>query len=188
MRYNVIYPLLMTLMLSGVILLSPITVAFWRDGGIFPKLSPLLSILFPFYIAALAAVSTFSGSPEINKPFPPDADGRRVTLPMRGAKGFVVPVEISQRHFLSLLFGYCCILSLFLLFVSSFSGLLSISINTEATMLREFFRWSFFIVFTFIFFQMLVLTLLAVYYLSDKIHRRTPSSADEIILKKDQKD
>ncbi|CAM3349841.1 hypothetical protein PANO111632_15760 [Paracoccus nototheniae] len=184
-RYNYIYPLIATSSLIAFLFFAPISVGYWRDGGFFPKLAPLLSILFPFYIASLAAVSTFSGSTEIDKTFPEDSRGRSVYLPMRGKMGEIELIEITQRHFLSLLFGYCCIVSLVLLFVASLSSLVSVGIPIEGVKTRWWFSNITFGVFLFLFFQMLTLTLFAVYYLSDKIHRTSSVTGNEVLKSTD---
>lgn len=180
-RYNYVYPLATTALVLLAVHAGPIDISLWRDGGISTKLSPLLAVLFPFYVAALAAVSTFPGSSEIDKPFPPDSKGVCVTLAYPGRGGVVVPHKITQRHFLSLLFGYCCVLSVVLLLLSSISAPIAAGLKVDNADARWWTSNISFAIYIFIFFQMITLTLLAIYYLSDKIHRRSEPTGDDML-------
>lgn len=95
LRYNLVYPFICSVVIIFGYYVVPVPEEHWANFSLSQKLAPLLSLLFPFYVASLAAVSTFSGSIEIDSPFPEDAHGRIVTLPYRGVMGFVTAHRIT---------------------------------------------------------------------------------------------
>lgn len=79
---------------------------------------PLVKASAPFFIAALAVVSTFAGPELFSEPFKMKEP---VTLHVIGERGEPELKDVTPRHFLSLLLGYCCLLSLVPFLVSIFS-------------------------------------------------------------------
>lgn len=110
--YNLIYPLTFSLMTILILILVNDYVPL-NISSIVDLTSPILITLTPFYVAALAAVATFKG----NKKFDEPMDGNTPTLVIRvGGKN--KEIDLSLRYFLSLLFGYCSVLSFFLFLTS----------------------------------------------------------------------
>lgn len=149
---------------------SPIFSSQFRDAAlgnmnILDRSSDLLSILTGFFVAALAAVSTFGGDEmdEIMPGHPP------VTLQnSRGQK----PEELSRRRFLSFLFGYLAFLSLALYLM----GFVYYAIqNYFLAAYFPDFQKAFFVIFWAAYGlalgNLLANTLLGLFYLSDRIHR-----------------
>lgn len=136
--------------------------------GLLNQLSAFLAVFAPFFLASLAAVATFAGPDFLDESFQMSSD---VELDIVGELGALQPMDVTPRHFLSLLFGYCCViaLGLFLLtiLVPAIAPGVSDLFGTWATILG----WLFLFLFLFLFFQIILLTLLGIYYLSDKIHR-----------------
>lgn len=167
-RYNIVYPGLLSAFSAALVFLAIDDISIFSRGGLLSSIVPFLSILAPFYVAALAAVSTFSGKPDFDEKFKMTEP---VTLNIPGERGIPEEVEITQRHFLSLLFGYCCVVSLALLLFSIavpvFTGAVSIASTDGLRIIKS----AAFLVYSFALFQVIILTLLAVYYLADKIHR-----------------
>lgn len=137
------------------------------QGGLLAGFSQLLAILAPFFIASLAAVATFAANETFDKKFKMAEPVQLNVL----EKGKFKTRDISLRQFLSLLFGYCGVISLTLFLITLVGPIISSG-------LADFFGWwasclgkIFFILFVFIFCHMITATLLGLYYLSDKMHR-----------------
>lgn len=168
LKYNWIYPLVLGSAISfGVLTLGTAADAF-DDGGLILSLIPLLSILSPFYIAALAAVSTFSGNDAVDKPF---QMRQPVLLSVIGSGGDWEDIEVTPRHFLSMLFGYSTALSLLLLLLAIFSPLVLAALQKLPACYVGYGLSVFLCGFLFMFSQLVLGTLLGVYFLADKIHR-----------------
>lgn len=169
LRYNWIYPLLLGGVVSfGVLKLGSAPDAF-KNGGLILSLIPLLSILSPFYIAALAAVSTFAGNGSVDRPF---EMRKPVLLSVIGGGGDWEDIELTPRHFLSMLFGYSTALSLLLLLLAIFSPLVLAAFQKILLGCARYGLSAFLFVFLFLFSQLVLGTLLGVYFLADKIHRK----------------
>lgn len=167
-RYNWIYPLTIGGATAlGVLQLATATSLFEADGVV-RSFSPVLSILAPFYIAALAAVATFSGNQSVDRPF---EMSQPVLLKVIGDGGDWEDINITPRHFLSLLFGYCTSLSIVLLLISIFAPFISKFAEMAECKWEPFLLGSIFLMFTVLLSQLFLATLLGVYYLADRIHR-----------------
>lgn len=169
LKYNWVYPILLGGAVTfGVLKLSAAEMAF-QPGGLLLSLVPLLSILSPFYIAALAAVSTFTGNKAVDRPFEMRDP---VLLSVAGDGGDWTDIEVTPRHFLSLLFGYSTALSLLLLLLAIFSPLTLLAFKSVLPDYTDFGISVFLCAFLVLFSQLILGTLLGVYFLADKIHRR----------------
>lgn len=168
LRYNWIYPLLIGGATAfGILQLVAVPSLFEADGFV-RSFTPVLSILAPFYIAALAAVATFSGNPSVDRPF---YMSQPVLLKVIGDGGDWENIDVTPRHFLSLLFGYCTSLSILLLLVSIFAPFIAKLAETVSYNWASFLLLAVFLVFTVLLSQLILGTLLGVYYLADRIHR-----------------
>lgn len=166
--YNWIYPLVLGGATAlGILQLVTATSLFEADGLV-RSFTPVLSILAPFYIAALAAVATFSGNQSVDSPFDMS---QPVLLKVIGDGGDWENIDVTPRHFLSLLFGYCTSLSIFLLLVSIFAPFIAKLVEIASCGWASFFLSTVFVVFAFLLSQLILGTLLGVYYLADRIHR-----------------
>lgn len=168
LRYNWIYPLLLGGATAlGILKLVPVTSLFEADGFM-RSFTPVLSILAPFYIAALAAVATFSGNKSVDRPFDMS---QPVLLKVIGDGGDWENIDVTPRHFLSLLFGYCTSLSILLLLVSIFAPFIAKLAETTSCNWTAFSLSAVFLVFAVLLSQLILGTLLGVYFLADRIHR-----------------
>ncbi|MDO6722386.1 hypothetical protein Q4560_03825 [Celeribacter halophilus] len=171
-KYNWLYPIILCAVLfSGVYL----GVATHNPADLLSainKYGSLLTVLFPFYFASLAATSSLGGVPALDKKF---EMANEVTLKIKLADGEYETLDLCPRDFISLLFAYCTTVSLFLLVVSyTTSGLIAVVEKLPVCA-----SWAAFIVLFFITFllsQLLVTTLLGVYFLSDYMVRQRASS------------
>ena len=130
-------------------------------------INSLMGILVGFYIAALAAVSSFS-----NENLDKTMKGRAPKL-KTVRKGQEITETLTRRRFLTVLFGYCAVLSI-LIYIS---GVLSVrvSINsTGVTWVDDLLAvagtcgWA---VYTWMLSSLLVVTLLGLHYLVERMHR-----------------
>ena len=166
-QYNIFIPFFLTFVVSISILEFSTNLNFSGSNGLLGKFSQILAILAPFYIASLAAVTTFAAQTNFDEPFlmvsPPKIS--------HFEQGQWIERLLTLRQFLSLLFGYCSVISFFLFLISIFVPSVFL---TEACCKSDLFYWGdrvFLIVFLFAFCHMLVATLLGLYYLCDKMHR-----------------
>lgn len=167
-RYNWLYPSLLGGTATLVILQLDTATSLFETDGLLRSFAPVLSILAPFYIAALAAVATFSGNQSVDRHFDMS---QTVSLNVIGDGGDWENINVTPRHFLSLLFGYCTSQSIFLLLVSILSPFIAKLAETASPSGAAFFLSAVFLTFTVLLSQLFLCTLLGVYYLADRIHR-----------------
>lgn len=169
-RYSFVYPIVLASLTAFVLIVFSPSLNIYGANGLLAKLTPFLAVIAPFFLASLAAVATFSGPSFFDKPFDM-ADP--VTLTVVGEMGALEAIEVTPRHFLSLLFGYCCVVSLnlfiFAIFVPQIAGGLANILGSFA----PYVAWLGLLIFLSLFYQVILATLLGIYYLSDKIHRKT---------------
>lgn len=167
-RYNLFYPLILSGLTVVAVEYGSTPLDAMKRDGIIHSFSGIFSLMTPFYIAAIAAIATFSGKATIDKPFEMSSP---VTLEILGDSGHWEVINVTPRHFLSLLFGYSTLVSLVLAVFSNLAPLLRDAYEkcdcTSAQYTLPFIIGIFF----FFVFQLVLNTLLGVYFLSDKIHR-----------------
>ena len=127
----------------------------------------LMGVLVGFYIAALAAVSSFS-----NENLDQIMKGRAPTL-VSTRKGIETKETLTRRRFLAIMFGYCAILAIILYIMGIFQLHLNagkdggacwrIISEVGAQVIWGFYVW--------ITSSLLVTTLLGLHYLVERMHR-----------------
>ncbi|MGG2419743.1 hypothetical protein ACQV9O_26640, partial [Ralstonia pseudosolanacearum] len=161
----------------SLILIATFRPAFntWGSGGLIEGLQGVIQSLPGFYIAALAAISTFGKQTTLDMVMPKPTP----VIKTRFGSG-MVPIELTRRRFLCLLFSHLTAVSIIL----SLSGPF---LRTSAPVLKQYLdplaaSVAFYAVagiYLFLLFQMFFVTLLGLYYLSDKIHQPDPTPSDE---------
>ncbi|RWU12456.1 hypothetical protein [Xanthomonas phaseoli] len=149
-----LFPALAALAVTAVWVRWPTLMPLRGDKGFVSSIGSLMQVLVGFYVAALAAVATFPSGP-----LDQEANGMK----LRG-KG------LKRRLFLASLFGYLALLGLVLLTFSLFRevpSLLAKNLGSAATYVVP----GLLFVYQFVFWQMVFITLLGLYYLSDRVHR-----------------
>jgi len=126
-------------------------------------INSLMGILVGFYIAALAAVSSFS-----NKNLDQVMKGRAPTLTTT-RKGQQVKEPLTRRRFLAVLFGYCAVLSIVLYISGAFY--LRLLFSNSGLPWVQIVKWVAWIVYTWMISSLLVVTLLGLHYLVERMHR-----------------
>lgn len=147
----------------------------WGSGGLVDGLQGVIQSLPGFYIAALAAISTFGKQTTLDTVMPKPTP----VIHTRYGTG-LVPIELTRRRFLCLLFSHLTAISIILSLAGPF-------LRTSAPVVRQYLgdfsaQLSFYVVagiYLFLLFQMFFVTLLGLYYLSDKMHQPDPTPSDE---------
>lgn len=158
-------PATATLIAVVVLLVLPKPVSVLGDRGLIYWINELLQILIGFYIAALAAISSF-GRAALDQVI----EGEGVVLKMSDGER----KSLTRRAFLSLMFGYLSLLAIGLYCVGLVVVLLTENIRLIPREILDGFRLVFVAGYIFAFVQMMAVTLIALFYLSDRIHRQTP--------------
>jgi hypothetical protein len=162
--------------------LLPEPVAILGDKGLVYWVNGLLQMLVGFYIAALAAISSFDRA-SLDQQI--EGDGVKLRV-WRG--GELVDRSLTRRAFISLMFGYLAWLAIALYCVGLVVSVLHENIALLVPQLLSSLRLVFVLVYGFFFSQMLCITLIALFYLSDRIHRQTPTALPPEDIVVDRKD
>ena len=165
--YNYIIPIIFSILLIAPICFLVPENNIYGVGGILSEFSSLLVILAPFYIVALAAVATFDGSPSFNEVM----EGIKPPVLKVLDRGQEKIMPLTMRHFLSLMFGYCSLLSLVLFLANVLVRYIAQNTNITDWIYAEYLGLSFFALYIFFLMQLITTTLLGLYFLSDKLHR-----------------
>jgi hypothetical protein len=143
--------------------LLPAKPPLFTEKGLVNTINGLLDTLIGFYIAALAAVATFS-NPALDQTM----KGRAPTISTY-RQGERTVEKLTRRRFLVMLFGYCAFLSIMLFSLGVVSQLVAPSLARAAWLSALKFAW------LSVYFSMasslLIVTLLGLHYLVDRMHR-----------------
>lgn len=128
------------------------------SDGLVSELTSFVANLPGFFIAALAAVATFNKN---------DIDDLMANPPKIEIlhHGSTLMVEMTRRRFLCVLFSYLTAISIFLV--------IGAKIGLALTVPPEYFTFLSclgFVVFTFVLWQMILATILGLYYLGERLH------------------
>lgn len=128
------------------------------QDGLISQLTGFVANLPGFFIAALAAVATFNKN-DIDELM---ANSPRIEILHHG--NFLM-VEMTRRRFLCVLFSYLTAISIFLVIGAKIG--LSLTVPVEY---YTFLSCAGFVVFTFVLWQMILATILGLYYLGERLH------------------
>lgn len=164
-RYDFLYPAIGALIVGSVILYGPVDLNLSGDRGLLDQANDLIGILVGFFIAALAAVSTFD-RPSMDEPMA----GIPPTLKVV-EKGVEYDVNLSRRVYLSQLFGYLTVVSIVAYAIGSIAQVAhydpsSFKIKGSYAVAKSIFVYFY----CFVVANIMVNTLLGVFYLSYRIH------------------
>lgn len=173
-------PLVVTIAVWAPLMAFGNEVAVFGEHGLVNSLHSILAILTGFFIAALAAVATFNG-PNMDERI---AGNDSVRLRHRttyqnletGKKETIEEYEdLTRRRFLCFMFGFLAysgfILLLVALFAEAFPAMFASAVPTGWLPVL---KGAFLLVYGFAFFQLVIITFLGLFYLTDRIHRRDP--------------
>ncbi len=131
-------------------------------GTFISSATTLMGVLIGFYIAALAAVTSF---PSENLNSIMSGDAPRMKERWSGEE-----VALTRRRFLSILLGYCAFLSIFIFVLGSISAAVDLSSNI-AEPVRKFITGAWWLVYTWFLSSLFIVTMLCLHYLIDRMHR-----------------
>lgn len=159
-------PVFIAAIVTAILLNLPKPVALLGKDGFIAQVNGLLQLLTGFYIAALAAVSTFQakGMDELMLGKPP-----KVYEPRSGRYKLV---SLSRRRFLCYLFGYLALICFLIFALGLFINIVSASLSqTKAIAIWYlYFRACTLFIYLFFLANMMTVTLWGLYYLTIKIH------------------
>lgn len=140
----------------------------FSEKGVVGGFQKLLEILVPFYIAALSAVATFARE-GLDDPM----KGHPATLSIRHSHGDWVEHILTRRQFICYLFGYLAFLSLMLfvgiLFLNLISQKSGVAVHDALGEFLPYAKVALIYVFMLPIWQMIVTTLLGVYFMSERL-------------------
>lgn len=127
----------------------------------------LMGILVGFYIAALAAVSSFTNDSldQVMKGRTPEIASVR--------RGQVIREMLTRRRFLTILFGYCAVLSMVLYIIGVLLVRVSIAASAQGHIVNVLvvLRYITLGAYVWMIWSLLVVTLLGLHYLVERMHR-----------------
>ncbi|WP_312529264.1 hypothetical protein [Paracoccus sp. (in: a-proteobacteria)] len=122
----------------------------------------LMGVLIGFYIAALAAVTSFPNA-GLDNVMSGEAPKIRELV-----HGNLVP--LTRRRFLSTLLGYCAFISIFIFVIGSISAASDLALETPEKV-RYIFRIVWWGSYAWLLASLLVVTMLCLHYLIERMHR-----------------
>lgn len=128
------------------------------EGGVISSITDFIANLPGFFIAALAAVATFNKH-DIDELM---ANAPKIHIMHHGNS---MLVEMTRRRFLCVLFSYLTAVSVLIVMVTRIA--LNLVIPNECWLVVSWFGIS---IFTYAVWQMIVATLLGLYYLGERLH------------------
>ncbi|WP_243359343.1 hypothetical protein [Fundidesulfovibrio terrae] len=164
-KYDFVAPLVLAIVMVALYVILPAKPKLVGADGLIVKINGLLQILPGFYIAALAAISTFNKS---NMDEPMTGTPPRLVTHYRNK-----PEQLSRRRFLCLMFGYLSALSII---ICGLSSVVDVGVNNLKIFILDenvfaYVKLVFMFIFSFMISNLFVTTFLGLYYLSDRIHR-----------------
>lgn len=164
---NWLLPLLLAAIATiGIWCVAP-AVNFYKTDGLFSKVLGFVQSLPGFYIAALAAVATFSQE-ALDKPMAGQAPKARIVY-----NGKLIEVDLTRRRFLCLMFSYLTAVSFVLTLALVFSTSLAASLR-EGVCGNPWYialaRWGGASVLLFVTAQMVTVTFYGLFYLGERMH------------------
>lgn len=131
-------------------------------GAMVASATTLMGVLIGFYIAALAAVTSFPNAGLDNVM---SGEAPKIREMVRGNL-----VQLTRRRFLSTLLGYCAFISIFIFVIGSISAAsdLSPEVPEKVRYMLRIVWWG---SYAWLLASLLVVTMLCLHYLIDRMHR-----------------
>jgi len=165
--YQWIYPTILSIMILGGYFLLGDWVQVPSKPNLIGDINSLMGVLVGFYIAALAAVSSFTNEnlDTIMKGRPPKLTAKR--------NGAITEETLTRRRFLAIIFGYCAALSIILYVL----GVLFVQVSWSfppgfpPERIIELLRGAAWLGYIWGLSSLLIVTLLSLHYLVERMHR-----------------
>ncbi|MDE1489063.1 hypothetical protein KKI90_22850 [Xenorhabdus bovienii] len=158
--FDFILPVITSLILISIIGLLPKTIAIIGKDSLISLVNGILQILSGFYIASMAAVSTFQkkGMDDV----------------MRGSAPTLRDEELTRRKFLAYLFGYLAFMSIAMYFVGGATQLMHSSIKEMSLLSLPFMKNFLLFIYLIAICNIIYTTTLGMFFMIDKMHDEEP--------------
>lgn len=170
LKVDVIIPLIVALVISSIFLYLKIVYQihlFGADSSLIENIIGLIQILPGFYIAALAAISTFPSS-SMDKDMPEPTPYLKKTIGVEND-------YLSRRRFLSYMFAYLAYISIITLFLTAIIVFAYSTALFEAPVIIDNAVYFFSCLsIYFLIIQIVFLTFVGLWYLGERIHFNDP--------------
>jgi hypothetical protein len=161
-RFDWGWPLALTVVTMLIFWVLPKPPSILGENGFLKGIRELIGLFAAFFVVALAAVATFSRE-SLDRPM----QGRTPTLDGR---------DLNRRQFVCYLFGYLAVLSFALFLAAVLAQIIAPSLRAELSVNALWWiRAISGTIFTFGFWNMVVTTLLGIYFLVERVHLDTPA-------------
>ena len=162
-RYDYTIPTLFALAMISCYYFIPIKPSILGKDGIISNINSIIQILTGFYIASLAAVATFKTErlDEVMEGRPPKLKGINGKTEL-----------LTRRRFLCLLFAYLVTLCFLLVFIGIIAPTVSANLRDLVPALFVYIKYVSLSIYIFLVSQLTVVTLLGIFFITDKIHAK----------------
>jgi len=168
-HWDITIPLFLAILATLILSILPEKVQVFKEGGLIQEVNSLIQILAGFYIASLAAVASFNGS-NLDE----EMLGEPVQLSVKRG-GRRLTLNLTRRLFLCSLFGYLAYMSILIYFLGVSANLLVENFIVIApASVFGISKVVFVFVYLSVFFNVMIATLIGLYYMADRIHRTEP--------------
>ncbi len=169
LKYDFFIPASLTVVVAALFYFVPKSPPIFGNSGLISLINSLLQVLTGFFIASLAAVATFNKE-GMDATMPGDPPKLRII-----ERGRIKIIDLSRRRFLSLMFGYLAFVSLGLYMFGGAANLFAEGAKTAIPAeWHKAVHWVFLLVYGFVLSNLMITTLLGLFYMSDRIHRHDP--------------
>jgi hypothetical protein len=160
-------PIALAIATVAIVAVLPQRISLLGNPGLVSGFSGLLQVLTGFYIAALAALATFNKD-DMDKLM--SGDPPRLLTTVRGEDK---EIRLTRRRFLCLMFGYLSLLSLLLYMIGLGAQLFgnNVAALVRSEDIRTAFYYSALFFYSLVMFNMVITTLVGLYYMADRMHR-----------------
>lgn len=175
--WDFVYPACIAAIAGAILWFFRIDITFTGSDGVLRQTNSLLAVLAGFYIASLTAISALPIQTLDEKMA---GTAPTMTVVQKGKKYSDVPLK--RREFLRYLFGYLSTATIILFFVGIVTDLLYAPVIERFQLegdILESAKIGFAVAYIFSLANVIINTLIAVYYLSDRIHK--PVNETEIV-------
>lgn len=163
LRVNWILPALATLGVLAVLVWLGSAVNVYAKDGLLDRVLGFTQTLAGFFIAALAAVSSFN-SPHLDRTMPPPAPTMYIKY-----NGVIQIVTATRRRFLTSMFAYLTALSFLISLVAIITLVLAPALKVSLPAAVPYLRWCGLAGFLFALFQMTCVTFWGLFYLGERM-------------------
>jgi len=174
-RVDWLFPIVLAIVTTVVVyaMRSHGVVSIFSETGLVSKVLGFVQTLPGFYIAALAAIATFN-KVDIDQSMPAPAPKMDVVI-----QGRSVEITLTRRRFLCSMFAFLTAESLMIIIIAIAAIAFSAAIfSIVPPALRVGVSFVFVLLFSLLFWQMIVASFLGLYYLGERLHQPDPQGGN----------